>query len=141
MRGEIGASREKLVQKAVEVIGVRVSEQPAAPEKARCAQARLPARVLEGARLDLVAIGRVKKLFLERRDLGRAFETHQRLRPGFGLRLKALLFLDTGEGQLQRVGRRGLEASFPAAVEVDRGAVQLEQHAGRLDRARLATDV
>src|SRR5439155_25720891 len=73
--------------------------------------------------------------------LGRTSELRELLRPARDLRLHAALFLQAGKRELERLLRRGLEGAFSAPVEVHRCAVELEQDAGGLDGAGVATDV
>src|SRR6266851_2674175 len=141
MRGKARPARKELMQKALEVVLVCVVEQAATLEKPCRAEAGVPASLLEGARLGLVAVGCIQQFILQRADLGRAFEARERLRPGFLLREHALFLFQAGQGELERRLGRRLEAALAPPIEIHRRTVQLEQDAGRLDRARLAPDV
>ena len=79
--GKVCAARKELVQKAPEVVLMRVGKQAAALEEPRRAEAGIVAGLLERARLRLVAVRRIQQLVLQRGDLGGAFEARERLRP------------------------------------------------------------
>src|SRR5439155_19524671 len=141
VRRKTRAARKELVQEALEVVLVRVVEQAATLEEPCRAEPAIPAGLLQGARLRLVAVRRVKQLVLQRGNFPGTLEARERLRPRLLLGEHALFLFQAGERELEgRLGRR-LEAALAAALEVHRRAVQLEQDAGRLDRTRLAPDV
>src|SRR2546428_9363864 len=137
MRGKARPARKELMQKALEVVLVRVIEQAATLEKPCRAEAGVPASLLEGARFGLVAVGRIQQFILQRGDLGRAFEARERLRPRFLPGEHALFLFQAGERELERRLGRRLEAALAAAREAHWRAVPVDTDAGRPRRARL----
>ena len=119
------------------MVVVAVGQQPAAleqPRRRRARSARRPAR----APWSPACCGPARRAArrLQRRDLGAGSRSAPAARAQAAICSWTRFFFSTaGERELERLLGRRLEAALAAAVEVHRRRVQLQQHAGRLDRA------